>query len=757
MTNAERTAAFVAMQRRLGLAVKRKKVPRPRPPTLIEADYAAFLVQLVEGWRDRLAPLISELPHMLETTRRERHDELEVTERLGLRIVIENAAGSVRRWVDSDGTEGSTTMRHTYGYIDGVIGADGEDVDVYLGPIAEPDEVFVVHQSRKSSGFTEYDEDKVMLGWPSADGAKSAYLEQYDDPRFFRGMTVFSRADFIASLEKLDGKILAQRARFDVGEGRRTRMLLDRAREGAASAARAVETSADRHARQVAQHGKAQLARQTKAGLGVEVPTQDRSLPSQLEHFAHENAALIKSLGEKYFGEVEKAVLGTYARGDRWETLAAELERRFGITERHARLIARDQIAKLNASIARSRHKELGINQFRWISPLDPPRARVTHVGRHHASHRVPYSYDGTAGIRPPTMPGEEVCCRCGEQPVFDEILSLVDQMLGIAPAPRPSRAPSSANPTAGGGAGGTPPPPRPPPAGGGSSGGGGRRDRREMKPSTPAARSAMASRSIASTTAHGSASLNEVHQAVLDDGSRAIWKPQSGERPLDPNGIEPQNVAVGTYHQREAAASAVAHLLGVEDIVPATVVHVDPVRGPGSLQSFASHAVTPNLSAPISRANAERMRMFDVVIGNSDRHEGNFLHVPRAAGRAPGIVLIDHGLSFPSGKPEFFQQPVIFISLAPGPVLPSTLETIKKIDIGKLAETLVSSGLDEEAVLHTAMRARVLQLHPELLEVPSGPVHNLMWNTTVPNAVDRLPEAEKNAISAMVRKKFRR
>ncbi len=80
-------------------------------------------------------------------------------------------------------------MRYDYGYIDGALGADGDSVDVYLGPDETAQWVYAVHQN-KVPDFTTYDEDKVMLGWSSADAARDAYVEQYDDPRFFGGMSM---------------------------------------------------------------------------------------------------------------------------------------------------------------------------------------------------------------------------------------------------------------------------------------------------------------------------------------------------------------------------------------------------------------------------------------------------------------------------------------------------------------------------------------------------------------------------------------
>jgi hypothetical protein len=109
----------------------------------------------------------------------------------GLPILVENEVGSQRYWVDTDGTYNSTLMKVPYGCIEGAVGADDEDVDVYLGPDEGASHAFVIHQN-KAPEFTDYDEDKVMLGFSSAAEAAAAYLGQYDDPRFFGGMDVIS-------------------------------------------------------------------------------------------------------------------------------------------------------------------------------------------------------------------------------------------------------------------------------------------------------------------------------------------------------------------------------------------------------------------------------------------------------------------------------------------------------------------------------------------------------------------------------------
>jgi hypothetical protein len=98
--------------------------------------------------------------------------------------------------------------------------------------------------------WPDYDEDKVMLGWSSADAAKAAYLAQYDDPRFFGGMSVFTADDFKRQLVANPGRKLTHAdprervLRVDVGEGRRARMLMDLSREGLGGGAAKAEQAA---------------------------------------------------------------------------------------------------------------------------------------------------------------------------------------------------------------------------------------------------------------------------------------------------------------------------------------------------------------------------------------------------------------------------------------------------------------------------------------------------------------------------------
>lgn len=95
-------------------------------------------------------------------------------------ITIENLAGSVRKGIDADGKEWSTTMANTYGYIKGTEGVDGDHIDVFLHENMDMwngRKVYVVDQTNTDGSF---DEHKVMLGFNNKDEAMSAYLANYD-------------------------------------------------------------------------------------------------------------------------------------------------------------------------------------------------------------------------------------------------------------------------------------------------------------------------------------------------------------------------------------------------------------------------------------------------------------------------------------------------------------------------------------------------------------------------------------------------
>jgi phage gp29-like protein len=141
---------------------------------------------------------------------------------------------------------------------------------------------------------------------------------------------------------------------------------------------------------------------------------------------------------------------------------------------------------------------------------------------------------------------------------------------------------------------------------------------------------------------------VSESSVVYLEGDTKAVFKPQEGEPPR----IRAQ-IPDGTAYRREAAASAVAEIGGMTDMVPATVIR--KIEGKkGSVQLFVPGAKTgKHYFATGERSKAfdglndlARAAVYDHLIGNTDRHYGNWLI--RGNGK---MALIDNGLSFPVQK----------------------------------------------------------------------------------------------------------
>jgi hypothetical protein len=97
----------------------------------------------------------------------------------GLDISIETAKGQTRSGKDAAGKEWSVEMPHDYGYIKRTEGADGDHVDVAIGPHKDSERVYVINQKDPKTG--KFDEHKALVGYNSADEAIAAYKKSFSD------------------------------------------------------------------------------------------------------------------------------------------------------------------------------------------------------------------------------------------------------------------------------------------------------------------------------------------------------------------------------------------------------------------------------------------------------------------------------------------------------------------------------------------------------------------------------------------------
>ncbi len=111
----------------------------------------------------------------------------------GLDVAIENPRGSVRSGQRPDGSTWSHEMSDHYGYVKGSVGADGDHVDVYVGPNPESNKVFVIDQVNADGSF---DEHKVMMGFDDQAQATAAYSSNFDKGWKVGPVTEMSVGDF---------------------------------------------------------------------------------------------------------------------------------------------------------------------------------------------------------------------------------------------------------------------------------------------------------------------------------------------------------------------------------------------------------------------------------------------------------------------------------------------------------------------------------------------------------------------------------
>lgn len=187
---------------------------------------------------------------------------------------------------------------------------------------------------------------------------------------------------------------------------------------------------------------KQQWGAYSKKTLGIDVFHESPNAVKRLERFRKENAKLISSIPRRLHSEVSTMVSDAFRTGTRAGSLAVDIERRFAVSESRARLIARDQIGKLNGDLTRVRQVDLGIDHYIWRTLRDE-RVRGRPGGWYSEADPDHWAMDGrkckwsdssvvfvdgewvdrdeVSG--PYAHPGEDIQCRCIAEPVLEDIL----------------------------------------------------------------------------------------------------------------------------------------------------------------------------------------------------------------------------------------------------------------------------------------------------------------------------------------------
>ena len=169
---------------------------------------------------------------------------------------------------------------------------------------------------------------------------------------------------------------------------------------------------------EIAFFNKRQFEKTTNSIFGFDIFVDEPWLSDQLKLFASQNANLIKSLPEQELERVAGEIERGLQQGERFTDISKSIQKSFGITHRRAKLIARDQTTKLNASLTKLRQEEIGVEEYIWQTS-DDERVRPTH----RANEGKKFRWDKPSPIT--GHPGHDVNCRCVARPVLDKILNL--------------------------------------------------------------------------------------------------------------------------------------------------------------------------------------------------------------------------------------------------------------------------------------------------------------------------------------------
>lgn len=167
----------------------------------------------------------------------------------------------------------------------------------------------------------------------------------------------------------------------------------------------------------VRQEVDSQIANHTKSAIGVDLTPFYRAADIQdiVDTNISANVALIKSIPNQYVDKLEALVHSAFQTGQTNEELAQAIKKLGQTTDFRARLIASDQMGKINGQINKARQVSMGVETYTWQTANDE-RVRPDHQHKHGKTFR----WD-----EPPTggHPGEPIRCRCTALPNYEDIL----------------------------------------------------------------------------------------------------------------------------------------------------------------------------------------------------------------------------------------------------------------------------------------------------------------------------------------------
>lgn len=202
-----------------------------------------------------------------------------------------------------------------------------------------------------------------------------------------------------------------------------------------------------------------QFGKFTKSVLGFEYETDESWWPGVRDAWAQENFRFLKKYGEDFTNSINEIVSRGVRNGTPLRDITRELNESLVKNKNKAKLLARDQVGKLNAQITKYRMQEVGINGYFWQTAVDErvrgrpggkyPNAIPSHwamqgmlckwddntvyadpeadINRNENGDIIKINWKKRTGNMLIAIPGEPINCRCTALPFFEPIIKQAD------------------------------------------------------------------------------------------------------------------------------------------------------------------------------------------------------------------------------------------------------------------------------------------------------------------------------------------
>lgn len=186
-------------------------------------------------------------------------------------------------------------------------------------------------------------------------------------------------------------------------------------------------------AEQAKEFGDKEFEKEIKKGIYVSLPLSSPWWDDMIKSWSENNYALITSNASRFIDKINNLTEQAVVNGFSHKKLKEEIKKATeGLSDKHCKLIARDQIGKLNGQIAQAQKQELGLECYVWSTAKDD-RVRESHqlmeglLCRYDDASMCSYDGGKTWTTRPSGAvelhPGQDIQCRCVGLAYYPELI----------------------------------------------------------------------------------------------------------------------------------------------------------------------------------------------------------------------------------------------------------------------------------------------------------------------------------------------